>query len=88
MDGPRPSRAWRPCRPCRAYGVPGTGKDLVDQALQLGDRRSQHGLDTSHESQIVYTLDGRHDRFRAWVGLDVVVRERGTASFHVLVRRP
>jgi hypothetical protein len=66
----------------------GWGQLLVDQnwkqhPLQVGDRTFQFGLWVHADSELRFALDGRYERFEAWVGED---RERaaGIVRFKVL----
>ena len=78
----------RPVSAVQGHGKLALAKNLEGRPLSIADRRFEHGLGTTHDSKIVYSLNGRYDRFQAWVGLDSIVRNHGTVAFHVLVTQP
>ena len=66
----------------------GWGQLLVDknwknQQLQIGKKRFKHGIWLHTDSEVTYALDGKYERFEAWIGLDAE-RATGAARFKVL----
>lgn len=65
----------------------GWGQLLVDknwqnQPLQIGQRKFDHGIWVHADSDVYYPLDGKFERFEAWVGMDAA-RPIGAARFKV-----
>ena len=60
-----------------------TDKNWQDRPLQVGDRKFAHGLWVHANSEVVYRLDGKYERFEAWVGEDKD-RANGRVRFRVL----
>ena len=58
-------------------------KNWQDHPLQVGDRKFEHGLWVHANSEMVYQLDGKYERFEAWVGEDTD-RANGRLRFRVL----
>lgn len=66
----------------------GWGQVHIDQnwqknPLQVGDRQFAHGLWVHADSELCFELDGKYNRFEAWIGLDKA-RATGAATFKVL----
>jgi alpha-galactosidase len=66
----------------------GWGKPLVDQsvtgkALSIGGRTFDQGVGTHAGSELHLELDGKVERFKAFVGVDDAAARRGTARFMV-----
>jgi len=72
----------------QGHGELAFAKNLRGRPLSIAGRRFEHGLGTSHNSHIVYSLNGQYQRFQAWVGLDSIVRNHGTVAFRVSVSDP
>lgn len=58
-------------------------KNWQDHPLQIGEKRFKHGLWVHTNSDVCYALDGKYERFEAWVGIDID-RPTGAARFKVL----
>ena len=58
-------------------------KNWQDHALRIGERQFEHGIWIHADSDLVYDIGGKYDRFEAWVGMDAD-RAQGTAQFQVL----
>ena len=56
------------------------------QPLQIGQKKFQHGLWVHADSELCYALDGKYQRFEAWMGLDAA-RPSGAARFFVRFSR-
>ncbi len=68
--------------------VSGWGKPRVDRSVQgkplsIGGKRFEHGVGTHAPSTLYVELDGRTERFVAWVGVDDETGGRGTVRFLV-----
>lgn len=70
----------------------GWGQLLVDrnwqnEPLRIGSRKFQHGIWVHADSDVCYALDGKYERFEAWVGMDAA-RAIGVARFKVMSEDP
>jgi len=70
----------------------GWGQYLVDKnweshPLQIGDRKFQYGIWVHANSEVQFTLDGKYERFEAYVGEDTY-RANGALRFKVLSGEP
>ncbi len=70
----------------------GWGQLLVDrnwqnEPLRIGDRKFEHGIWVHADSDVCYALDGKFERFEAWVGMDAA-RPVGVARFKVMFEDP
>jgi hypothetical protein len=70
----------------------GWGKLLVDKnwqnnPLRIGVRKFEHGVWVHADSNVCYRLDGKYERFEAWVGMDAD-RANGVARFKVMLSDP
>jgi hypothetical protein len=70
----------------------GWGELLVDKnwqnhPLQIGAQKFEHGIWVHAESNVCYALEGKYERFEAWVGMDVD-RATGVSRFKVLFEDP
>ncbi|MDX9981344.1 MAG: DUF4038 domain-containing protein [Lentisphaeria bacterium] len=61
--------------------------NIPGQPLRIADRTFERGLGTHARSEIRYPLDGTYARFRAWVGMDAMVKENGSVRFEVVLSR-
>jgi hypothetical protein len=52
----------------------------TQKALRIGDRTFTRGLGMRTPNAIAYRLDGRYERFQAWVGMDAEVADKPGAS--------
>ena len=80
---------WLGALPPAAVRV-GWGELLVEQELAepsaaIGQRQFKHGIWIHANSDLLYDIGGKYERFEAWVGMDVD-RAQGTAQFQVLLR--
>ena len=69
------------------YARVGWGKLEVDQnwqnrPLQIGAQKFQHGIWVHAPAGVAYVLQGKYQRFEAWIGMDAA-RPIGTARFKV-----
>jgi hypothetical protein len=64
-----------------------TDKNWQGRPLRVGDRTFSHGLWVHANSELVYPLGGRYERFEAWVGEDKD-RANGKLRFRVLSGAP
>jgi hypothetical protein len=65
-------------------------KNWQDQPLQIGNRKFERGIWVHSDSNVGYALDGKYERFEAWVGMDAA-RAIGVARSwipHGIVSRP
>jgi hypothetical protein len=58
-------------------------KNWQDKPLRVGDREFKRGIWVHADSELVFTLDGKYQRFEAWVGEDKD-RANGLVRFQVL----
>jgi len=58
-------------------------KNWQNHPLRIGKRTFKHGIWVHAPSDVAYALDGKYERFEAWVGMDAD-RATGTARFRVL----
>ncbi len=70
----------------------GWGQLLVDrnwqnEPLRIGTRKFEHGIWVHADSDVCYALDGKYERFEAWVGMDAA-RAIGVARFKVMFEDP
>lgn len=70
----------------------GWGQLLVDrnwqnEPLRIGTRKFEHGIWVHADSDVCYALDGKYERFEAWVGMDAA-RAIGVARFKVTFEDP
>ncbi|MCY2995576.1 MAG: NPCBM/NEW2 domain-containing protein, partial [Planctomycetota bacterium] len=66
----------------------GWGELLVDKnwqnhPLRIGQRQFEHGVWMHANSDVLYDIGGKYERFEAWVGMDTD-RAQGVAQFQVL----
>ncbi len=66
------------------WGKPQAAKSVDGNPLRMGGRQFQTGIGSHADSEFLIRLDGKADEFRAWVGIDAEVGERGSAGFIVL----
>ena len=57
-------------------------KNWQNHPLRIGKRQFEHGIWVHAKSDIAYDLDGKYDRFEAWVGMDAD-RAKGVSRFSV-----
>ncbi|MCL4195112.1 MAG: NPCBM/NEW2 domain-containing protein, partial [Thermoguttaceae bacterium] len=62
-------------------------KNWKGQPLQVGQRPFSHGIWVHGDSDVCYPLEGKYQRFEAWVGMDAA-RATGAARFRVHFDRP
>jgi hypothetical protein len=62
-------------------------KNWQDRPLRVGDRQFAHGLWVHANSELVFQLGGKYERFEAWVGEDKD-RANGRVRFRVLSGKP
>ena len=62
-------------------------KNWQDKPLRIGDREFARGIWVHADSEIQYALDGKYQRFEAWVGEDAD-RANGALRFQVLSGEP
>jgi hypothetical protein len=70
----------------------GWGQLLVDKnwqnnPLRIGDKKFAHGVWVHADSNVCYRLEGKYERFEAWVGMDAD-RAQGVARFKVMLSDP
>ncbi|MCX7047831.1 MAG: NPCBM/NEW2 domain-containing protein [Candidatus Sumerlaeota bacterium] len=70
----------------------GWGELLVDKnwenkPLQIKDKKFEHGIWVHTDSDVCYLLDGKYEKFEAWVGIDAN-RATGAARFKVVFDGP
>ena len=58
-------------------------KNWQNHPLRIGERQFERGIWSHANSDLVYDIGGRYERFEAWVGMDAD-RAQGTAEFKVL----
>ncbi len=63
-------------------------RSVTGGTLRIGDRHFATGLGTHANSEIIYDLNGRYERFEAWVGVDAAMRRRTQASIVFEVSAP
>ena len=78
----------KPLSSKQGHGTLGLGKNLQGNPLKIGERTFKHGLGSHSTGEIVYALDKRWVRFRAWVGIDAQIKDHGTVRFKVFAERP
>ena len=78
----------KPISAHQGHGKLGIAKNLQGKPLKIGDRTFQHGLGSHSNGEIVYALDKRWVRFRAWVGVDAQIGDHGSVRFKVVSERP
>lgn len=62
-------------------------RNWQDHPLRIGNRKFEHGIWVHANSNVCYALDGKYERFEAWVGMDAD-RAIGVARFKVLFEDP
>ncbi len=62
-------------------------RNWQDHPLRIGKRQFEHGIWVHANSNVCYALDGKYERFEAWVGMDAD-RAIGVARFKVLFEDP
>ncbi len=62
-------------------------KNWQDQPLRIKDKKFEHGIWVHADSHLCYALDGKYERFEAWVGMDAA-RAHGVARFKVMFENP
>ena len=62
-------------------------KNWKGQPLQVGQQPFSHGIWVHGNSDVCYPLEGKYQRFEAWVGMDAA-RATGMARFRVHFDRP
>ncbi len=65
------------------WGKPLVDKSVTGKTLSVGGRTFDHGVGTHAESTIYVDLDGKAERFRAYVGVDDAAGRRGSIRFMV-----
>jgi len=58
-------------------------RNWQDEPLKIGSRRFKHGIWVHSNSDVCYALNGKYERFEAWVGMDAA-RATGAARFKVM----
>ena len=74
--------AFQPLSSRVGWGQLHLDENWQKQPLQIGEKKFQHGLWVHADSDLCYALDGRYQRFEAWIGLDAA-RPSGAARFSV-----
>ena len=57
------------------------------QKMRLGDRTFDRGLHVQANSAVLVPLEGRYDRFEAWIGVDAWAGTNGSVRFSVVGAR-
>lgn len=78
--------ALQPREAAQGHGTLAVDRNLTGRPLAIGERTFERGLGTHAASRIVYRLDGRFERFEAWVGLDALTGKNGSVRFQVVGR--
>jgi len=65
------------------WGKPQINKSITGQTIAIAGRTFQTGVATHAESILHVELDGKAERFQAYVGVDTAPGERGTVRFKV-----
>jgi alpha-galactosidase len=65
------------------WGRPQVDKSITGKPLSLGVRTFDQGVGTHAESAIYIDLDGKAERFKAYVGVDGATGRRGSVRFMV-----
>lgn len=65
------------------YGEPRHDCSVDGHPLSIGGQKFEHGLGTHANSSLQLTLNGKGERFAAFVGVDDEVGQRGTVIFRV-----
>ena len=68
----------------QGWQKPQIDRSVEGHNLTIGPRTFGHGIGTHAESSWTLLLDGKAERFHAWVGIDGEVGEKGSAEFKVL----
>lgn len=66
------------------WGKPQAAKSIDGNPLRIAGREFADGVGSHADSEFLVRLDGRAREFRAWVGVDAEVGERGSVEFIVL----
>jgi len=65
------------------WGEPQVDRNCTGKPLTIAGRRFEHGVGTHAESAMYIRLDGKGDRFTAWVGVDDSAGRNGSVTFRV-----
>ncbi|HPC93296.1 MAG TPA: NPCBM/NEW2 domain-containing protein [Sedimentisphaerales bacterium] len=65
------------------WGKPQVNKSITARTLSIGGRSFETGVATHAESICYIALDGKTERFSAWVGVDDATGPRGSVRFKV-----
>lgn len=65
------------------WGKPQVNKSITARTLSIGGRTFETGVATHAESICYIALDGKTERFTAWVGVDDATGPRGSVRFKV-----
>jgi alpha-galactosidase len=65
------------------WGAPQIDRNVVGKAISIGGRQFTHGVGTHANSVLHVDLDGRVERFTAFVGVDDETQGKGTVSFRI-----
>lgn len=76
-----------PVHVSQEWGVLAQNTSVAGKLLQIADRRFAFGLGTHADSEIIYALNHRYERFEVWVGVDADMRQyhQGSVVFKILV---
>ena len=66
------------------WGKPRAGKSVDGNPLKIGAREFSEGVGTQADSTFLLKLDGRSREFRAWVGIDSEVGDKGSVEFELI----
>lgn len=66
------------------WGKPRAGKSSDGNPLKIGAKEFTDGVGTHADSGFLIQLDGRAKEFRAWVGVDAEVGEKGSVEFELV----
>jgi len=64
----------------KEYGV---DKSVAGQPLRIGSKAFDRGIGTHALGEMVFTLDGKYEKFQAWVGVDAETEKAGSVEFVV-----
>ncbi len=65
------------------WGQPQVDKSITGKTLSIGGREFDQGVGTHAESTMYIDLDGKAERFKAYVGVDGATGRRGSVRFMV-----
>jgi len=65
------------------WGRPRVDQSITGKPISIAGRTFEHGVGTHAESALHISLDGKAERFRAFVGVDDAANGRGSVRFQV-----